>query len=483
MADPVADPVADSPLAADRQARRLAQTDFARPLVLEAGAGTGKTTTLVARVLAWCLGPGWVRHQERLEEERKRLGRRRETSGEEIAAATLGRVVAITFTEAAAAEMAERVAQELARLAQAAAEPPAWLVAELPPAGERACRAGALLATLDHLVVRTIHAFCRGLLAAHPLEARLHPELTIDPEGLRVEEVARETVETALRGAYVGRTAAADDPFLALAVAGHGPQKLIEALVTLVQAGVPADGLDEDPTSPARVAALRGRIATAAARLHALLAPHAGSLKHNAGKLLTALTGLGDRLGQDLPSILATLAEDFPDPGKGLFNQLAKWRAGDFNKSEQAVLAASAAEISAAAADLRAVLRHAGRLDPELLALAHRALGPLLRTVRRELRGRGVVTFEDLLAEAARLLATRGDVAARERARIDQLLVDEFQDTDLLQCEIVARLALDGPAERRPGLFLVGDPKQSIYGWRSADLGAYDGFLDSVLGA
>jgi len=46
-------------LASDRAARAAAQTRFDRPLVLEAGAGTGKTTTLIARLLAWCLGEGW----------------------------------------------------------------------------------------------------------------------------------------------------------------------------------------------------------------------------------------------------------------------------------------------------------------------------------------------------------------------------------------------------------------------------------------
>ncbi|HSS52842.1 MAG TPA: 3'-5' exonuclease, partial [Thermoanaerobaculia bacterium] len=54
------------------------------------------------------------------------------------------------------------------------------------------------------------------------------------------------------------------------------------------------------------------------------------------------------------------------------------------------------------------------------------------------------------------------------------------QDTDRIQCDLLRWIALDGPAEERPGLFLVGDPKQSIYGWRNADLRAYDGFVARV---
>ena len=60
--------------AADAEARRLAQTCFDRPLVLEAGAGTGKTATLVARVLSWCLGPGWEAAGREVEGEDARYG-------------------------------------------------------------------------------------------------------------------------------------------------------------------------------------------------------------------------------------------------------------------------------------------------------------------------------------------------------------------------------------------------------------------------
>ena len=90
----------------------------------------------------------------------------------------------------------------------------------------------------------------------------------------------------------------------------------------------------------------------------------------------------------------------------------------------------------------------------------------------------GFATFQSLLVEARDLLEKQPLVRARERRRIDQLLVDEFQDTDRIQCDIVRLLALEGPKEERPGLFVVGDPKQSIYGWRNADLEAYENFVD-----
>lgn len=129
------------------------------------------------------------------------------------------------------------------------------------------------------------------------------------------------------------------------------------------------------------------------------------------------------------------------------------------------------------AAQLAGIAKHLGALDLDGLALARPVAGELLDELEAELRRRGVLTFDALLAEASGLLSERPDVASLVRRDIDQLLVDEFQDTDRRQCAIVGAVALDGPAEERPGLFIVGDPKQSIYGWRSADLAAYEGFV------
>src|SRR5947199_803042 len=152
-------------LVEDRAARRAAQTRFDVPLVLQAGAGTGKTTTLIGRLLAWSLGAGWERVLARraaLPAARPAPRPEGEGSPERIAADVLRGVAAITFTEAAAAEMAGRAARELGALA-AGSPLPGWLDPEaLPAAPEVARRARALLGALDHLAVRTIHAFCLG---------------------------------------------------------------------------------------------------------------------------------------------------------------------------------------------------------------------------------------------------------------------------------------------------------------------------------
>ena len=87
---------------ADQAARLEAQTSFHHPLVLEAGAGTGKTATLVARVLVWALGPGWEKAKEVISQDTipSEL-----TDTERIATRVMERIVAVTFTERAAEEM------------------------------------------------------------------------------------------------------------------------------------------------------------------------------------------------------------------------------------------------------------------------------------------------------------------------------------------------------------------------------------------
>jgi ATP-dependent helicase/nuclease subunit A len=464
--------------ARDPEARRAAQTTFDRPLVLEAGAGTGKTTTLIGRLLAWTLGPGWERAAGRLAERAAANPFRRaeEIGPERIAADVLSRVVAITFTEAAAAEMAGRAARELGSLA-AGGEVPGWLDGSLlPEPPERALRARALLGTLDHLAVRTIHAFCRGLLADHPLEAGVHPNLDIDAEGRRVEEVVREVVEGSLREGY---GTPGDPDLLALAAQGHGPQEIVEALIALLTNGLPAAALDADPFRPEEVLAFRERLTAAARAVHGLIASRVRSPRaKNAREIERGLGQLLDRLEDpgDVKALAGQAAEALPE---NLVDHLKKWTR-KLEGTEADLFGDVRAPLAAAAGVLGQVLDHLCRLDPELLGQARRALRPLLAQVESELRSRGIATFDFLLTGAEALLARHPDVRRQVRRRIDQLLVDEFQDTDRTQCEILRFLALDGPADERPGLFLVGDPKQSIYGWRSADLRAYDGFVQDV---
>jgi ATP-dependent helicase/nuclease subunit A len=491
-------------LAADRAARAEAQTRFDRPLVLEAGAGTGKTTTLVARLVAWCLGRGWEKAASLATPSSSAPAAAwtdgaagDQAAGEAIAARVLRGVVALTFTEAAAAEMAGRTARELLALARGGKVPDWLAAAALPPGVELERRAKALTAALDQLVVQTIHGFCLGLLTAHPIEAGVHLRLTVDADGRLLAQVIAEVVESALRQGY---GVPGDRHLLALAAAGCGPREIADALAILAAAGLAAEELRRDPFAGDAWPRLRTRLAAASGGLHHLLAPRlAGSSLKLANALASAVAQLSAWLGA-LPSTPAMPARSaVSDEGpwdaeiagvrrqvESLFpanfrRRLAAWANGSLAaKQEESRLGEVRLPLAAGAADLARLVEHCASLDPARLRHGRLALAPLLAAVDAELRRRGIATFDALLRGAERLLASHSDVRASLRRGIDQLLVDEFQDTDATQCEVLRWLALDGAPAERPGLFLVGDPKQSIYGWRTADLRAYEDFVALV---
>lgn len=473
--------------ARDSAARVAAQCEFGRPLALEAGAGTGKTTALVARVTHWCLGPGWERATEAL---RGRTPDRAPPDAD-VAARAVSRVVAITFTEAAAAEMARRIGETLAAIAASGAAPeravpfPADLGVPDPVA---AMRARALLAVLDRLPVRTIHAHCQRVLARHPLEAGLHPSLVVDADGALREQAIRDAIEAWLQAPA---DAALEADRVALATARVAPAGLAEALDALVTDGCTPAELAEPVFTPEVVTGIGAGLEQAARRLLGV-----------AGEALAGLRGSakGPAVGTQLAdAAVATVAA--LSPGLSLerwtevkervlacwtvsvVDRLDDYAAGTFNKTESNVLVDLGAPFQEAAAGLAAARRAFAEADPPRFETARRVLRPLLADVLARLRRRGVLGFDAILRETAGLLRESPAVARAERRAMDQLLVDEFQDTDRVQCEIVRALALSGPPEERPGLFLVGDPKQSIYGWRSADLRAYEAMLAEVKAA
>lgn len=464
----------------DVRARSLAQTEFVRPVVIEAGAGTGKTATLVARVVTWALGPGWERALAELSAERAG----REVSPEAVAARALGGVVAITFTEAAAGEMADRVGRTLVDVAAGAA--PGWLLPEgLEPAGPAASeRARYLLAGLDRLVVSTIHAYCHRLLAAYPFEAGLHPELKVDAEGERLESVVRDVMTEAVPR-YLGPDP--DPDWLDLAIAGHGPQELADCLQELAATGLPAEILAVDRFPAAIRRSLLSELVSAAGDLADLVGqPLADAKKVDVAQ--EVLEASRAALAWD-PGLVAADLQAFDQAcdavreawPKKLLTRLRDWSGGKVTPTETKVLGDAVRSLPELAMRMREAAERVAELRPVLQARVARVLHPLLAAVRQRLRAEGVLTFDDMLRGASALVRANPEVARRWRRGVRQLLVDEFQDTDHLQCELIAALALGGPVEERPGLFLVGDRKQSIYGWRNADLAAYNRFVERVI--
>jgi len=463
--------------ALDGSARLAAKREFDRPVVLEAGAGTGKTATLVARVVCWCLGPGWERASTEARNDGA-FGRGNTGDADGLAARVLGGISAITFTEAASAEMAARVGAALAEL-QSGGLPLGVDEEDLGLAPEeRALRARALRAHVERLEVRTIHAFCRRLLAEHPMEASLAPGFEVDADETRLERALRSTLERTLRR---GLEQPVDEDLVALASEGVGPAEIEASALELVRRGARSTDLADDPLGPEALAPVVDGLRVCLAELEPLARPMRGG---RSGETLEAVRGslaLFEAPSPDRAEFLALvgrLRELWPDL---TLKRLAAWSKSDLGKTDAALVAEHTDELAHRARLVRDRLEGLLSLEPRKLDAGRRVVASILRGVEEALASEGVVTFADLLTGARRLLEEHPAIARRVRERIDLLLVDEFQDTDSEQCAVLRRLALTG--EVRPSLFLVGDPKQSIYGWRSADLAAYDAFVEDVRAA
>jgi ATP-dependent exoDNAse (exonuclease V) beta subunit len=413
-------------------------------VVVEAGAGTGKTTLLVAR-LVQLVAP----------------------SDDGLPAAPLSRIAAITFTRKAAGELRLRIREALLR---------ELACPEL--SGARRGRLAAALAGLDVAHVGTIHAFADRLLLGHPVEAALGPSHEILEDGAAV-----------LREAFAAFLHAAEAGTLAEALAG-GPAAAVaeaagEAFRDALRAGIRPEsrelehgelaGLDrlferlvERRDVPPRVAAVPPPDLAAFRKVVDAFDDLArASSGEGAGSRRVAelRRRLGELRGEEDPlALLRRLsrlprgdlkkATDFPDDESGW----KAWRLFDRGRVLTRPLHAWMARRLVAAAPA-VVAFH------DLVKARH-----------------GAVDQVDLLLRLRDLLRRRLDVRAELQARFDHVMVDEFQDTDPLQAEIVvllceagARAATWREAQLDPGrLTIVGDPKQSIYRFRRADIGVYE---------
>lgn len=480
----------------DAAARQLGRSEFQRPLVLEAGAGTGKTAVLVARIVHWALGPGWQAAATRLQNPAEFMTYADEPgaagSVERVAEKVAAGIVAITFTDAAAVEMQMRVATALRGVHRA--DEPDWLAShELGlPHDELARRAAALASCADRMRIQTIHGFCSSLLREYALEAGIHPRFRIDADGRAMRGLGLDLVGRRFEELYGDH---ADPDALLLAAHGHGPSAVARDLHRLAAQALRPDELPEDPLDEARFSAWRDPVTASVTKLREALQPGANEIQ-DAGKTEARNTkgfmSVADGVAKlefalnELQGVEG-LADLFAEDGAAtllMSKKAGDWASGKFSKTDLGHLHGHDDLIAAELAAVLPALKALRGFQPEVLRAGTRLMRRLLADARDEMRRQGLQCFDGLLRDARRLLREQPAIAARVREGIDQLMVDEFQDTDAGQCELVARLALDElPTEHQPGLFLVGDPKQSIYGWRNADLGAYASFVKRAIAA
>jgi ATP-dependent helicase/nuclease subunit A len=444
---------------ADHEARRLAATCFDRNLAVLAGAGTGKTSLLVERLLN-AIASG---------------------------AAMIERLAAITFTQKAAGEMRERLADGLERLIVLARSADArrrldekrsadrawtWLrrVERIEPV-EIGRRALGALNGLNRSTVDTIHGFCASVLREHPIEAGVDPGFAVD-QGQHFQAVLDETWD-----AFVAAELGADAPRPTLW--RRLREKMALARIESVARGLAAFDV------PAEL--LSGRVA-----------PDAGALfGEQVRERLADIDTLFATEKEITPKsrlrleLMRTALEVFRDRGLEAFVEHIEADAElsdalENNRkpapSRKAAAVLSEAEFKALAHKPFLLARNLLATDDELMSDLVEALGRFAVAAREALLRRGYVGFDGLLVLTRDLLRDHLDVREAVKRRVGMLLVDEFQDTDPLQYEIVLFLA-EQPggraedafaAELEPGrLFVVGDAKQSIYRFRGADYGAF----------
>ena len=409
--------------APDQAIRDRVRTDFVTTIVLEAGAGTGKTTVLVDRLVNLVV----------------------------TGTTTLDRVVAITFTEAAAGELKLRLRDALE-----------GSIPSAPP--EQARRLSRALVDLERAHVSTIHAFASALLRERPFEAGVDPgfEVIADVAGRRTfDDTWSEWIEDRL---------AAGDPVLMRAVnIGLAIGDLQRAArIAAGERDVLGLAVDHDPIDPT---AFLAEIFEAIEGLKKQQA-HCVNEADAAFEMIQEL----DERARQAKRLSGTALELF-------FRRLKitahKGTQGNWNP--KSVCADVKAELKRVKERVEAWVEEA---DADLNAALRGRLLDLLQRYEQRKSESALADFQDLLIRARDVIVRSIPVRRYFQARFDRILVDEFQDTDPLQAELVAFLAEDPatpPAtdwhhvSLLPGkLFVVGDPKQSIYRFRRADLKIYE---------
>ncbi|MGQ0815270.1 MAG: UvrD-helicase domain-containing protein [Gemmatimonadota bacterium] len=421
-----------APALPDQAARTRISSELDSNLLVEAGAGAGKTTQMIERMLALVA-------TDRAQVEQ---------------------IAAVTFTRKAAAELRERFQNGLENALEAAH------AAHNSPLAQRLDHA---LKRIDSGFIGTIHAFCARMLREHPIEAGLDPDfhevVEVEELMLRRHAWSRACERMAHEGAPVLRD---------LVTVGLKPaqlQPLYDRMCDFVDVEFPAQ--QRPRPDPTRV---RDRLEQLIDMAEALLPERRPSGGYD--DLQKRLRGLGFKR-QVLSWNDETNFFDALEKAIGIVNAkitAIKWRerAPDAQELHQTIKDFGAPGGQAASL----LAEWFAHRYPFAIAFARQAAAyyadDRLRT--------GKLNFQDLLIFAARLL--RENAAARKSlgAKYRFVLVDEFQDTDPIQAEILFLLAATNTTERdwrkvelRPGsLFVVGDPKQSIYRFRRADIGIYN---------
>ena len=411
---------------ADQPARDQIRSELHENLFVDAGAGTGKTSALVGRVVGSVMEDG----------------------------VPLAETAVVTFTEKAGTELRDRLRSAFEKAHTAA--------------DDRAtrARAQAALDDLDGAAIGTLHSFAQRVLSTFPIQAGMPPLIEVlDEVGSSVAFDARWSV---MWRRMLDDDALAEPLELALAVGLNADQlrSLARAFGSdwdLIESHVLAD--EPRPMTMPDTGALLRR-ATLVSEAGARCTDDSDLFLGVTGKVtawVTAFAGAGDDRER------FALVRDLGGLKLGRGGRAGNWPDLAGLKNECKELAADASAVSKAYGD--AALR----------PLARWIASAVLDDARARVAS-GALEFHDLLVASRDLLRTNADARAELQATYRRLLLDEFQDTDPIQIELAVRIAGGREAVAEDwrdvtvpagSLFVVGDPKQSIYRFRRASISTY----------
>jgi ATP-dependent helicase/nuclease subunit A len=424
----------------DDLARNAIEHALDQTLIIEAAAGTGKTTALVKRILT-VLATG---------------------------AAEMKEIVAVTFTEKAAGELKLRL-REAVEVDRARAD------------GDARERLDNALKTLEEAHVNTIHGFCADLLKERPVEARVDPLFSVLTEAQADRLYNRafrawlqdaldhpsEGLRRALRRTTAPSFGGGDDgPIQRIRRAGRQLAEWRDFPAPWRRPALDRDAeIDRLVADLHRLAALSESPASTRDNLYLDL-----DAVRRLSRQIALEQSFGQRDGDGWESRLVDLVRD-----RG-FSRTRKGSGYKYSKdiSRSAVLEAR----DALYADLQQFKR---TTEADLAARLQEELASATERYQRLKETTGSLDFADLLVRARDLIRDDEQVRRHLQAKFKRIFVDEFQDTDPIQAEILLFLAGDDCTVRDsdtvrpvPGkLFLVGDPKQAIYRFRGTDVGTY----------
>ena len=418
-----------------------------------AGAGSGKTTVLVERYL-------------------KIL---------ETGEATPREIVAITFTEKAAAEMKERVIERLKE--EESSSEPVGALSKRAGEDQNTARRESFLEQMNIAPISTIHAFCARILREFPFQAKVPANFSI-LQGIDQKLLLQQTVQETLKDIATNANDEHRDELTRLLQRYGSRQNLATLLFTMVAQRETIDNLKQEIYNHQNDAEIREaweqRIAMELVTRNEVdewIRALNVVLEIAKGQNAAEVRALTNQLVEDretgaeasaiLTSFVKIAALITTKDGK-----IAKMKF--LGRSVNTTGLEAETDFLVSAAKKIKAIQPLGEDDDFLIATTRALLilyERIKKTYQRKKLSQGKLDYTDLQLETRDLLQSNEQIRQKLRTRYAYYMVDEYQDTNRLQSKLIALLTDN---LRCANLFIVGDEKQGIYGFRGADIQVFN---------